>query len=87
MNRHGPPLVVTSPLFVDDVCLFDVLSFLFVLLSRKRVVSKIPDADFVANAKDQSPSSRLESVVVDTGFALIENRSKYKPSKCLQISC
>ena len=44
-------------------------SFLFVLLSRKRDVSRIPDADFVANAKDQSPSSRLESVVVETGLA------------------
>lgn len=44
-------------------------SFLFVLLSKKRDVSRILDADFVANAKVQSPSSKLESVVVDTGLA------------------
>lgn len=53
-------------LFCNGAC---ILSVLFVLLSKNREVSRILDADFVANANDQSPSRRLESVVVDTGLA------------------
>jgi hypothetical protein len=44
-------------------------STLLVLLKKNRDVSSMPETEFVANAKDHLPSKRLESVVVETGFA------------------
>ena len=74
LNRHGPPRTLATWLFSLFIffCLSFAASSRLVLLKMKRDVSRIVDAELVANANDHSPSRRLESVVVDTGFACIK---------------
>ncbi len=71
LKLQGPPLTVDGLLLVSEFSLLspaDALTRL-VLLKKNRDVSSMLETEFVANANDHLPSKRLESVVVETGFA------------------
>mmetsp|Transcript_16535 Transcript_16535/g.34743 ORF Transcript_16535/g.34743 Transcript_16535/m.34743 type:complete len:230 (+) Transcript_16535:563-1252(+) len=86
-KRQGPPLTDEAESFLPVFSFCNSSGCIrFVLLRRNLDVSRIEDAEFVAKANDQSPSRRLESVVVDTGLDWTndDSRSSIKSSRSLR---